>query len=258
MSAASELDFISAFYEKAEYLDWDVTGLITPDSSVYSLGSDSKLIGRIFELISTGAIKDIADDNHLILEASPQQTVYPDFTLIDPASPTEKIAVDVKSTYRRFTSKGEVSAFGFTLGSFNSFLRNGTKNIAYPYAQYSKHYVIGFVYTRNPKLDEGLKYSFEDLPSISIPYHDVEYFVQEKHMLSGEKPGSGNTENIGTFKSSNIDDFRHGLGPFASLGQDAFELYWRNYPRYRAAESDRLYSDLNGFLTWCDEHGHSY
>lgn len=246
-------DLISAFNEKAQHLNWDVSGLLTPEGSVYSLGSDSKLIGRIFELISTGAVKEIAEEHGYVLEASPQQTVYPDFTLIDPNNPNEKIAIDVKSTYRRFTAKGAVSAFGFTLGAFGSFLRNGTKNIAYPYSEYAKHFVIGFVYTRNSEIDEGAAYSLDERLRIAVPYHDVEYFIQEKHKLSGDRPGSGNTENIGTFKSSSVQDFRDGLGPFASLGQEAFELYWRNYPRYRSV--DRLYTNLNGFLDWCSNQG---
>ncbi len=249
------VDFISAFYEKAQDLNWEVSGLISPGSSVYSLGSDSKLIGRIFELISTGAVKDIAQEHGLQLEASPQQTVYPDFTLIDPSDPSTKIAVDVKSTYRKFTAKGEIRPFRFTLGSYASFLRNGTKNIAYPYEEYVKHYVIGFVYTRNPQIDEGQEYAVADLPQIAVPYHDVEYFVQEKHRVSGYQPGSGNTENIGTFSSADVDDFRKGEGPFAELGEWAFELYWRNYPKYRAAE--RAYTDLEGFLQWAKEQGYS-
>jgi len=41
------------------------------------------------------------------------------------------------------------------------------------------------------------------------------------------KPGSGNTTNIGSFKSSKIDDFRIGQGGFEN--QEEFEEYWRNF-----------------------------
>lgn len=240
-------DFAAAFYEKAKSLDWNVTGLVTPEKMVYALGSDSKLIGRIFELVSAAAVAEIAEDWGFVMEPSPQQTVYPDFSLFDEREPGRKIAVDIKSTYRRFGAGGRVRPFGFTLGSYGSFLRNGTKNIAYPYNEYAKHYVIGFLYTRALKVDEGV-YDLSELSTIQVPYSDVEFFVQEKHKIAGDRPGSGNTENIGTFLSADIEDFRRGQGPFADLGETVFEDYWRNYPRYRSVE--RAYTTLSGYLDW--------
>ena len=62
-------------------------------------------------------------------------------------SDNQKIAVDVKTTYRRFTAGGTWKA-GFTLGSYTSFMRRNTKNIVFPYERYAKHYIIGFIYTR--------------------------------------------------------------------------------------------------------------
>ena len=43
-------------------------------------------------------------------------------------------------------------------------------------------------------------------------------------------------------------DFKLGRGPFSELGQDAYNLYWKYYPEYRAKEKN--YTSLNEFLTW--------
>ena len=96
-----------------------------------------------------------AIENGLILYPSPRQTVYPDFTLMKSEADTEKIAVDIKTTYRKFLKNGQPSGYVFTLGSFASYMRDGKKNISFPYDQYAKHYVIGFVYTRNDNASEG-------------------------------------------------------------------------------------------------------
>ena len=92
------LDFIRLFNKKLEEkdIDWEVSALASPDGKLFSLGSDSKLIGRIFELISYNILQEIADENGLILYPSQQQTVYPDFTLMKSEADTEKLTVRYK------------------------------------------------------------------------------------------------------------------------------------------------------------------
>ena len=235
-------NLIEKFNNKAQNIDFNVIGLLCNNRDVLTLGSDSKLIGRIFELLSYGILSDVCKENNWRLEETESQTVYPDFTII--LEDNSKIAVDVKTTYRRYLRNGQVSKFGFTLGAFASFLRNNTKNIAYPYNQYIKHYVIGFVYDRAINSKAGLIKQINDL--IPIPYSNVEFFIQEKYKIAGDKPGSGNTENIGSILSSNINDFKNGNGLFSSLGNEVFEEYWRGYPRYRATQKD--YTSLIEFL----------
>lgn len=236
-------NIIVQFYEKAEKINFNVTGLLVGGLNVITLGSDSKLIGRIFELLSTEILNGICKDNNWVIEESESQTVYPDFTIINEKG--EKFAVDIKTTYRKHSSKGEISKYGFTLGSFASFLRNNTKNIAYPYDQYVKHYVIGFVYDRNENSKAGLMLNLNDTTLVP-PFSNVEYFMQEKYKIAGDKPGSGNTENIGTIKSTNIDDFKNGNGLFSNLGNEMFEKYWRGFPKYRATEKN--YTSLSEFI----------
>lgn len=179
--------------------------------------------------------------------------------------PTEfnKVAIDVKTTYREFYSRkytypngdsyeaGDIQPFTFTLGSYASFLRNPTKNIQYDYRAYAGHYIMGFVYTRNDSSEEGLVKDYTDRGEVPPPYKDVEYFVSEKYEIAGEKPGSGNTENIGSFRTNDIEDLREGNGPFAEHGEDLFEEYWRNHGRYR--EEDK-FSSLEEFFEWREEN----
>lgn len=236
------MDLINSFYSEVEGINFNVTGLLLENNDVLTLGSDSKLIGRIFELISFGILNGICRENNWKLEETESQTVYPDFTII--MEDNKKIAVDIKTTYRRRNKNGEINRFGFTLGAFASFLRNNTKNIAYPYDQYVKHYVIGFVYDRVQGSKAGQVAHTGD--AIQPPYKNVEYFIQEKYKIAGDKPGSGNTENIGSILTNNIEDFKNGNGLFSKLGNDVFEDYWRGYPRYRAAT--KQYTTLQQYL----------
>jgi NAD-dependent SIR2 family protein deacetylase len=71
--------------------------------------------------------------------------------------------------------------------------------------------------------------------------------VQEKYKLAGFKPGSGNTTNIGSIASSNIEDFRDGNGPFAKYGEDVFRDYWANY---HPDKSKRKYNNLEEYFQW--------
>ncbi|MBQ9607889.1 MAG: restriction endonuclease [Lachnospiraceae bacterium] len=249
------MDFIKVFNEKIleRKIDWEVSALAAPNGNLYSLGSDSKLIGRIFELISKSILQEIADEYGYILYTSPAQTVYPDFTLMKSKEDTKKIAIDIKTTYRKFNRIGEPLGYVFTLGSYASFMRDGKKNIAFPYNQYANHYVIGFVYTRNIDASEGDIYSFKELKSLPVPYKDVEVFCQEKYKIAGEKPGSGNTENIGSYKTNRIECLVNGEGPFSVLGNEVFEDYWAGYPKYRSATSK--YTSLIEYFDYEEQIG---
>lgn len=133
-------------------------------------------------------------------------------------------------------------------------MRDGTKNIMFPYKEYAKHYVVGFIYTRNDKASEGQIYKIEEIKQVAVPYKDVEVFVQEKYKISGEKPGSGNTENIGSYKTDKVLELVNGEGPFSVLGLPVFENYWVGYPKYRAGTKD--YTSLEEYFQWCEKNGH--
>ena len=162
--------------------------------------------------------------------------------------PQAGLSADNKEGCPQCVRKGDIRKFRYTLGSYTSFLRSpgAKKSILYPYAQYSEHWVIGFLYTRVPGVPAKL-YPRREPKTLPCPYEDVEYFIQEKYKIAGESPGSGNTKNIGSFPTANIDDLRGGRGPFAAHGKELCDEYWRYYGLTTA---QREYSTVEAFLRW--------
>lgn len=227
--------------------DWELLGFINEKKDVYTFGHDSKIIGRLFEVIVEPVLHRVAQNLNLDLKFSTSQTVYPDFYFEDVNG--RRFAVDIKSTYRRARNS-------FTQGSFTSYLRDNTKNIDGNYSLYDKHYMIMFLYDRENNPSDGV-FTTTDLPSIVAAYKNVEIAVMEKHRVGGDRPGSGNTDNIGTFRSKNFEAFSYGSGPFSFLGNDCYVDYWRNYPRNTLPkiEKDQLYTDLPGYFNWLEKKG---
>lgn len=228
-------------------VDWTSVGFLTGNDDVLPFGTDSKVISTVFEGFVAPLIHRIADEFGYAVEGA-RQTVYPDFTLSPLPSRQPHIAIDVKTTYRAFNQNGTYKRFRYTLGSYTSFLRTpgAKKNILYPYAEYSDHWVIGFLYTRKEGIPAKV-YRRADTTTSLCPYQDVEFFVQEKYKIVGESPGSWNTTNIGSFPTGNIDDLREGRGPFAPHGKEVCDEYWRYYSQ---KASDRTYSTVDEFLAW--------
>lgn len=242
------MDFINELMEKMteQPPDFGVRGFLVGTNRIYPIGTDTKVLSTVFELVVKPLILEVAEENGLVVHEPPAQNFYPDFTLLRDHADKEKIAVDVKSTYRNFKPDGNWTA-GFTLGSYTSFLRNETKNIAFPLSDYARHFIVGFIYTR--EVIEGSQHYFElaDAAKVPCPISDVEFFAQEKYRIAGESAGSGNTTNIGSILGFSVSDFADGDGPFAKLGEDVFEDYWRNYGR---TKSERSYSNISEYRRW--------
>lgn len=241
---------IDSFYRKMADVKFEAYGILDSNNKIHTLGTDSKIIGRIFEMFAQPVLEEIAKENGYILRTPESQTVYPDFVMMKSEDSKEKIAIDIKTAYRKSTR----SAIKFTLGSYGSYMRNNTKNIEYEYTDYVKHYVIGFVYKRNGKAQESQVYDYSNRSKVDFPFTDVQFFIQEKYKIAGDKPGSGNTENIGSISSTTFSDYKTGAGPFNELGQDVFDIYWKYYPKYRATE--KPYTSLGEFANWLPEHIH--
>jgi hypothetical protein len=231
-------------------LTWEAVGFYAPTGRVYAFGTDTKVISTVFEALAAPLIAAIAARHGYNVESS-EQTVYPDFTLSPKDTSLRRIAIDIKTTYRRFNGKGEALPFRYTLGSYTSFLRdpNAKKNINYPYKEYSEHWTLGFLYTRREGVAAKVYYRPEEVTSLLCPYLTVEYFVQHKYKIAGTSAASGNTANIGSFPTNSIADLRDGRGPFAALGKDVCDEYWRHYAR-TAAERAHSYSNIEEFLVW--------
>lgn len=236
-------DFIETIYSilptDSEY--WKILGIIDSKKDILAFGNDSKILGRLFEIIVEPYLETVAEKLQLKLSTPSKQTIYPDFIFTNPSS-RRKIALDIKTTYRR----SDTATYSFTGGSFTSYLRDGKKNIEGKYEDYDKHYILGFVYTRTSNPTTG-KFNIKDLENVIPAYTDVEFFVQEKYKIVGDKKGSGNTDNIGTVSYSSVEDFKLGMGPFAFLGSEICDDYWRGYPKNTEIKpiKDRIKEEKN-------------
>ena len=223
--------------------DWVVKGFIDIAKNIYTISVDTKVISKIMELLIFPSLCAFAERNGFKLLLSKEQNFYPDITFIDENG--NKYALDLKSTYR----KDDKTVNGMTLGAFTGYFRDrkSTKNITFPYNDYVGHFVLGVIYSRTEKdADERKIYCISDLQNITSVVKDFEFFVQEKYKIAIDRPGSGNTKNIGGV--TNIEHLKSGNGPFAKFGEDVFNDYWMYYLTKDMAQAAELpnpfYSNL--------------
>lgn len=229
-------------------LGWDIKGIIDSQKRIYTINDDTKLISKVFELIVTPLILEIGKKYKIEIILSDRQTVYPDFTFVFPDK--TKYAVDVKSTYRR---NGKQVA-GFTLGSYTGYLRNPTKNIMFPYNEYVQHWVLGFIYTRELNANDNIV-TLDQIDLITPAIKNIEIIIQEKYKIASDRPGSGNTANIGS--ALDIDILKTGTGVFSELGEEVFEEYWREFKTKRdssIAGQQQPYRNYKEYLDWRKNH----
>jgi hypothetical protein len=241
------MDFGKAFERvyRTENLSYQIKGIITADKQIYPLGTDTKVLSSVFEVAIRPVVYQIAAQANLQVREARAQNYYPDFTLMRHEDDPQKIAVDVKTTYRTT----DTERVKFTLGSYTSFIRPGnqTKNIEFSYDEYATHWIVGFIYKRKPADSiPAHVYALDELGDIPMPFTDVQLFVAEKWKIAGDKAGSGNTTNIGSIAGT-IADFTKATGLFASEAE--FLDYWCNYERTAKARADK-YSDLQTYRAW--------
>ena len=206
--------------------DWTVKGFIDAYENVFSISSDTKIVSKILEIHLFPKILRFAEDNNFNLVLAKHQNYYPDISLVSCDDAKIKYALDFKTTYRVNTHKCN----GFTLGSHGKYFqdRTSTKNIQFPYSEYSGHYCLGIIYDRNDfSIDETKQYKLSDIQSIPSVISNIEFFVEEKWKIASDKGGSGNTANIGSIKD--IEKIKLGKGTFSELGESWFDDYWMNY-----------------------------
>ncbi len=204
--------------------DWVVKGFIDIAKNIYTLSADTKVISKIMELLLFPKICQFAEEYGYKMVLCKEQNFYPDISFID--SKNHKFAVDLKSTYR----KNANTVNGMTLGAFTGYFRDrkSTKNISFSYNEYIGHFVLGVIYSKADNvLDERNIYQLDDLKNIASVIKDFTFFVQEKYQIALDRPGSGNTKNIGSV--TKIDELINGKGPFSELGEDIFDDYWMYY-----------------------------
>lgn len=217
---------------------WSIKGFIDVCRNIYTISSDTKIISKILEIHLFPRILDFAEKTGYRLVLAEHQNYYPDISFVHANDESTKFAVDFKTTYRL----GDNPEFcnGFTLGSHGEYFinRNSSKNIQFPYRQYSGHFCLGIIYSRHAdrELDETNTYRLEELQSIASVIRNFQFFVAEKWKIASDKSGSGNTANIGSINK--ISDILSGRGMFSRLGEQWFDDYWMNYGKITIADSE--------------------
>lgn len=209
--------------------EWTIRGFIDIFKNIYTISSDTKIVSKVLELHLFPHFLTFAKRIGYDIELAKYQNWYPDLTFISKSNPQIKFAVDLKTTYR----DEEYPDFcnGFTLGSHGEYFvnRTSTKNIQYPYDEYSGHFCLGIIYSRAvlDKNEETRIYSIGEIAIIPAVIKKFLFFAEEKWKIASDKGGSGNTANIGSIQK--IDDILNGNGVFAKAGEELFDDYWANF-----------------------------
>ncbi|RKY07852.1 MAG: restriction endonuclease [Planctomycetota bacterium] len=239
-------DFYSAIASDSG--EWIVKGFIDIYKNIYTISVDTKVISKIIELMLFPVLVRFADKHSYKIVLSEHQNHYPDVSFI--SKDGARIALDLKSTYRINANRIN----GFTLGAFTGYFRDrkSSKNITFPYCEYSSHIVLGIIYSRNEEsIDERKTYKINALKDIVSVVRDFEFIVQEKWRLATDRPGSGNTKNIGSI--TNLSELREGKGSFFEHGEKVFDDYWTNYltkDMARAIDSPAPFKNLLDYFQW--------
>lgn len=211
------------FSMETENEDWIVKGFIDIDKNVYTITNDTKVVSKIIEILLIPKLERFARENGLTLGLPSKQNYYPDLTFKDRRG--HLFAVDIKSSYYNGNSVN-----GLTLGSYWGYFRerDSIKNMDHPYGAYCSHLVLGVLYKQSViRKNEREVYSVRELSAIHSVIEKFIFFVQPKWKIANDIPGSGNTRNIGCV--ADIRKLINGQGPFASLGEEVFDDYWKGY-----------------------------
>ncbi len=209
--------------------EWTIRGFIDIFKNIYPISTDTKIVSKVLELHLFPHFLSFAERIGYNIELATYQNWYPDLTFIHKSNPAIKFAVDLKTTYRDEEYPGFCN--GFTLGSHGEYFinRKSTKNIQYPYDEYSGHFCLGIIYSRAELSKDGETriYSIDEIKSIPAVIKNFLFFAEEKWKIASDKGGSGNTANIGSIQK--IDDILNGNGVFAKAGEELFDDYWANF-----------------------------
>ncbi len=259
----SQGDFLKALQEEVSTFadivatadgEWIIKGFIDIHKRIYSISLDTKVISKALELLLIPRLITFGAQHGYQAILAAEQNFYPDISFVSIES-NETFAVDIKSTYRTGrNSKGIEMVNGMTLGAFTGYFRNrtSTKNITFPYGDYSDHIVLGTIYTQIPE-QPGQKQMFhlDELEAIGSVITDFAFFAQPKYRIASSRPGSGNTKNIGSV--IRVDQLLSGNGPFAQLDLEIFDDYWMYYltkDMANALEVPRPYTDLATYIEY--------
>ncbi len=227
--------------------EWTIRGFIDVFKNIYTISADTKIISKVLELHLFPHFLSFADQIGYEIELATCQNWYPDLTFVNRKNSKIKFAVDLKTTYRY--EKYPRFCNGFTLGSHGEYFidRTSSKNIQYPYGQYSGHFCLGIIYSRAQlqKNEEFHVYTVNDVNSIPAVIHNFTFFAEEKWRIASDKGGSGNTANIGSIQY--IPDILNGNGVFAKAGEEYFDDYWSNFGKIEITTNSGKRKKLSSF-----------
>lgn len=235
--------------------EWTIRGFIDIFKNVYSMTTDTKVISKILEIHLFPYFLTFADSIGYEIELAEFQNWYPDLTFINKENKNIKFAVDLKTTYR----EDKLSEFcrGFTLGSHGKYFidRTSSKNIQYPYNDYSGHFCVGIIYSRADinKFEETKIYTVDNISEMPAIIGNFVFFAEEKWRIASDKQGSNNTANIGSIQK--IEDIINGNGVFAKAGEELFDDYWVNYGKMEVPNKKGEYKKLSSFEDYLKYRG---
>lgn len=231
---------------------WNIRGFIDIFKNVYTISADTKIVSKVMELHLFPYFLDFAEKIGYNIEPASYQNWYPDLTFVKKDNPKVKFAVDLKTTYRDEKHSGFCN--GFTLGSHGEYFidRTSTKNIQYPYNEYSGHFCLGIIYSRSEldKYAETRVYTTDDIDKMPSVIHSFTVFAEEKWKIASDKGGSGNTANIGSIKK--IADILSGNGVFAKAGEELFDDYWANFGKIEIPDNTGKRKKLSSFSEYLE------
>lgn len=235
--------------------EWNIRGFIDIFKNIYTISSDTKIISKILELHLFPYFLTFSQNIGYNLELATYQNWYPDMTFVSKNNPKIKFAVDLKTTYRNDDYPDFCN--GFTLGSHGEYFidRTSTKNIQYPYADYSGHFCLGIIYSRNEldKYDETKLYSVDEINNIPAVISNFLFFAEEKWKIASDKSGSGNTANIGSIQK--ISDILSGNGVFSKASEELFDDYWANFGKIEVLDKNGKRKKLSSFCDYLKYRG---
>lgn len=235
--------------------EWTIRGFIDIFKNIYTVSSDTKIISKALELHLFPYFLEFADRIGYDIELAAHQNYYPDLTFVSKQNTSIKFAVDLKTTYR--DEKYPEFCNGFTLGSHGKYFvnRKSSKNIQYPYQEYSGHFCLGIIYTRSQlsNIEETQIYNISEIDKVPPVIKDFIFFAEEKWKIASDKSGSGNTANIGSIRK--IDDILTGNGVFAKAGNEFFDDYWVNYGKLEILKKNGKVKKLSSFVDYLEYRG---
>jgi len=107
-------------------------------------------------------------------------------------------------------------------------------------------------------INETKTYNLDNFTEIQSVVKNFDFFIQEKWKIALDRPGSGNTKNIGS--EVEISKLKYGDGlfkrKFGNSGKKVFDDYWMNYETKDMAKAvDRdapRFKNIESYLKWVE------